>query len=1025
MMAAPSWAVGSDDSLWDLMRYPDPTRRPAAPPKPQAGLAGIAGANQISSVAGARKAHKKMTGMLGWFEQMGSEMRTFSKRLNSDVKVRGFKSFGLHMESIGGNRDSYQNAQYYGQRSAFGAFDNTDMTISGKLGGIFNFETRVNNNLYRNPNDNRMSLNYATKGWKFDAGDIQAGITGNSLMDFSRSLRGVQTSFDIGRVLKLTTLYSHTRAQTRTITIQGANRSGPYYVYAGQVVDGTAKVRVNNREMKPGEDYTLSPLTGELNFLKGFIVGELDVIAISFESFGFNQAPGLITGWRGDLNILKGAKLGFSYLNQGAPNRNGSNNTFSEQFRGFSNPATPYVLTYPVDMVVVRNAKNEITSATPRYPMTVTVDGFPRFYDKDFVVDPILRNRVFFRAAISGESVITIQYVPERVDEVPADRKVMGFDSSFKLGLLGNVNFETASSAITFSNRTINGTAWQARGDMAFLKDTLRLNWNARDIGSTFTAIESPGFRQNEKAGTLSVDYQALKNLRFNAMYERARRPSYSYSGTSTFGGTTTTPTSYDSFTQMNFGFNWQVGKDGQLNYMKNTSKTLMGAGGRTDYNVENLQMNYTLGRVGLEAGLSKNINRSTGNFTGTSGSALSLLGTNSTIARFGLRWRAGETLNFTSTLSNSAIKNSDGSNNTARDVALGAEYAPLKNLRFNLQYALQDSGTRSLLNNSTTGTGSGTSAQVIASAVQRMTAVSRQIGGGGLGTNLGGGLGGGLGTGSTGGVGGFSTGFNTGYFGGGFNSGLGGFGNYSGGFGSGISPGGIGYGASFGGNSRNLTFLMNYQPSPSLTLDLQLNNASSQGDYLFNSKRNDATVGITYTSGDRWSVTSSISMQKVAYIGSEGGTNSNMFFINLRSKPFGGKFTANLGYQNMLTNTKTPGTGSGTGTGAGSGLGTGTGTGFGAFTGGASNLNAMTMRLEYPLWKSNILYFQFDNALSGGYLASTQRTMLLGVDFDVFQNLRFTLGLRHMSYTSTDSTQSGNYNFRVNSLDADLNFRF
>src|SRR5207248_8526618 len=138
--------------------------------------------------------------------------------------------------------------QYYGRRGLGGMYDRTDLTITGKIGGLINIETRLANDLYGNPNDNRISLNYASKHFKIDAGDITGSVQGNSLIDFSRTLKGVQFSSDILRGVKISGLMSQPKAQTRTMTLPGSNGPGPYYVYAGQIVDGSVHVRVNNRD---------------------------------------------------------------------------------------------------------------------------------------------------------------------------------------------------------------------------------------------------------------------------------------------------------------------------------------------------------------------------------------------------------------------------------------------------------------------------------------------------------------------------------------------------------------------------------------------------------------------------------------------------------------------------------------------------------------------------------------------------------------------------------------------------------
>src|SRR5581483_747138 len=105
-------------------------------------------------------------------------------------------------------------------------------------------------------------------------------------------LRGMQITSQWAPQFKSTLLYSQTKAETRTITIPGNNSSGPYYVYAGQIVEGSDQVRVDNRAMVRGKDYTLDTFTGELNFLSnpgngnpsGSVIRASQTIAITFET---------------------------------------------------------------------------------------------------------------------------------------------------------------------------------------------------------------------------------------------------------------------------------------------------------------------------------------------------------------------------------------------------------------------------------------------------------------------------------------------------------------------------------------------------------------------------------------------------------------------------------------------------------------------------------------------------------------------------------------------------------------------
>jgi hypothetical protein len=996
----------AQNTLWDLLRIGDPEKPAALPPT----LRQVALASQqkvqepkidprTGQMNSAKPPAKRRTGMIGFFDNLGDAFRRIGKQTNSDLKVQGQHNLGFHMESISGSSESYQNAIYRGRRGLGGGYNNTDLTIQGKIGGIINFETRYSNSLYGNPYDNRLSLNYATSRFKIDAGDIQGSIVGNSLIDFSRTLKGIQLSADLFKGLRLTTLYSETKSQPRTITLEGANRSGPYYVYAGLIVDGSERVRVNNRDMVKGEDYTLDPYTGELNFLKGLIIHTFDTIAVTYETYDYNQTPGMLTGWRADMTMLKSFKLGATYLSQTSSANRRPERYKTEQFYGYNNPDTPYVLEFPVDAVLIKDADGKIIGITPKQPMTVTVGALPQVYGTDYALDPLRPNRLYFKLPIPSTQIIKVSYVPANTSEMPGDRNVLGMDASFLLGKTGTIVAEFASSGVSLADRNVSGRATQIRGDMAFLKNRLRWNWNLRDISPNFTAIESPGFRRNERGLTTSVDYQASSTLKLNANFERTKRPSYNFSS---LGGSSSyaTASGLDDYTGITFAVNWRLGSAGQLSFNHNEMTTRLYQGGKSSFLTDTLNFSYNYKSLGATVSVGRNASSSintvgnnaggTGTGTGTSYSYNS----DSLLSRLNLTWRASDTVTFDALFSNSQV-NMSGRRTNAQDMTFAAKLNPLKNLQLSLGYQLQDSGGVSLYGN-TDNTGTGRSRQ-------------------GIGTGLGTGLGTGPGSYAN--------------FGGGYNNNLGNFGNYSGGFYSGGSSFSSFGGSSFGGRSRAFNFALSYQPWNSLTLDLNYNNADSEGDYLYNSKRDDISFNIGYNMGERLSINTNFSLQNVRYIGSAGGTRSNLMSFYVRSKPVG-RLSAIVSYQMMRTDSTifTP-RDSGTGTGTGTGDPYTGGNPFyngGAFFGsGGTNLNSISLRLEYPVWRGNNLFFQLDNADSSGYLAGNQRTWMLGMDFPLTNNMRFTLGWRDQSYLSRDSSLGSNFSYRVRSLDADIGMRF
>ncbi len=1050
MPAATPAAAATPPTIWELLRDGDPLHKRVGIPtsiqqavrNAQPDIDPETGKPKMVAVAKPRKKH---TGMLGFFDSMHDTFATVGKKLHSDIKIRGNQSIGFHNEAVSGSGQTYQADNYFGQRGLGGGYNQTDLTISGKVLGIFNFETHYNNNPYGNPYENRLSLNYASKHFKLDAGDITGSITGNSLIDFSRTLKGIEVAADVLKGVKVTTLMSQTKASPRTVVLNGTNGPGPYYVYAGQIVDGSVHVRVNNKDMVLGKDFTLDLYTGQLQFTAGTIINPQDVIAVTFETYGYGQQPGTIFGLRTDLRLFKGSKMGVTMLTENSGSKSSAPQSRTEKFYG-QDSTQPYVLMFPVDLIILKRDSNGlVTDAQPRYPMTVTVNGQPQVYGVQYLVNPNLPNQVFFKQSFPAASQIPIDitYTPVSTNEAPGNRKVMGVDALLPVGHVGNIVAEYANSGYDLSSNKISGSAMQVRGDFRFLKDRLHTSFNLRNISPSFTSIESVGFNQNDKGLTLASDWLITKGLKLTATMEHSKRPSYDYSslintGTSGFG----TAVGADDFSSINLGLNWQLGRAGQLNFAHTGMNTNLAAGGTTKYNTDSLGFAYNFKSLGVDLQLSKNSNYSSSlsNTTGTTTTtttttpftSLSAYSGDSLSERMGLKWRASDWLSFTGVVANSKVNNTSGQNNDAKNMQLNAEVKPLRSMTLRFGYQLSDSGGYSIYGNNTTGTTTGTTptgttGSTTAKSIFGFPAyLTRQTGS--------------IYTPPT-----SITGVGA-YTGGGYNSNLGGFGNYSGGFYTpGLSSGFTATG--FAGKSRTINASMDYQPFRRLNLNFTWNQATSQGDYSFNSSSNNLGLNLSYTLGERLAVSSSFTTQHIAYIGTTGGTTSNMMFFNVRGRPFG-RLTTTLSYQIMRSNssganttTTTPTTvttnpllngvlpvGTGT-TGTNTGIidpTTGLPAGYGTLTGyGATNLDSYSIRLEYPLFRGNNLFFQFDNAGSTGYLASLQRTLAFGINFAMTQNMGFTLGWRDQMHIDQSGTTTGSYNYHVRSLDADINMHF
>ncbi len=964
-------ATDKAESPWDIMRRIR-TLTPSEV-KQQRADQSKAGAKKPKKVKGGKapfegETPKKSDRLLGGLR---SKLQRIGEQTKSEVKLQGSHNLGFHMEQVNGSRDAYDSSQYLGRKALGGGYTSTDLAVRGKLFGILNFETHYSDYLYGSPYDNRLSLDYVTRDYKVNAGDIQAGLTGNSLIGFSKSLKGIQVTANLARNLRLTSLVSKSKAQTRTVTLNGANRSGPYYVFAGQIVDGSERVRVNNRELVKGTDYTLDPYTGELNFLNGLIVHELDTIAVTFEVYNYGQSGGAIMGWRADYGGTSGPKVGFSMLSQVSGSNKGVISR-TEQFYGYNSATTPYTLELPVDVTLVYDTAGKLTGCTPKYPMTVTVGTLPQAYGTDFVVDPLLPNRVYFQLPIPSTQIIRITYTPVTSTETQGDRQVMGFDAQMAMGKSGTITAEMASSKLSLSGGPSSGTAVQIRGENRLAGEKLRLNWVYKNISPAFTAVESPGFNRNERGIQTDIAYTPSKRVSITANYQRSRRPQYSYSTSSTGG--LAASTGMDDYNQNGITGKWELGK-GSLSVSHNSMNTTYSGGtGNSVMQSDTLAYTTNTGPWGIDLSLGRNVNRSSGSYSSSVGATATSYNTDALTSRLGLRWKPGERYSVDAQISDSIMKSGTGGSNNALDLQLTGRVVPMKALQLTLNLQKQDSGGYSIFNNTTGST---------ATAPGLMQRLQSYYTGGGT------------------------------YGGGGFNTGLGGSGNYSGGFNSGYY--GMGSG-SFGGNSRMMGLTASYQPAGALSIEAQVRTSASAGDYMYNSKRNDLSMSATYNAGERLSLSSGLMLQKVTYLGTEGGSNNMGVFINARGKPWGKLVTdLSVSVQNTTSTATTDTTGTGGYTG-------GYGTYFGS---GGTNLASVRTRLEYPVWHATNVFAEYEHSNSTGYLAALARRFNMGLVFDMGRQLRLQVGMRHQQSISHDTSTSGNYSYSVSSFDADLGLNF
>lgn len=604
--------------------------------------------------------------------------RTLAEEFQRKVQLSGSKRIGFHIARIQGDRNAYRDSYYFGQGGR-PVTDFTELSIIGtKVFGLLNFNWRLSNSPFSTPLDRRVSITYERGGTRLDLGDITASLGGNELVSFTKTLRGValSTSPLPKSSLRISGIYSETRATARTSVIYGNDSGGPYYLNASQILDGSERVRVDGREMVRGRDYEIDYFTGLLTFKEGIIIPRTSTILVSFEAEGFNEPAGRITGWRIDAP-LGALKLGAISLRQDARSSSGLR-TKTERFYGYGNPLSPYELQYPVE---------------PGSAVIATVDGVPQQQgtkrgEGDFFVDPDIPYRVYFNRAIPATSIISITYIPRMTGNFNiGSRQVLGYDLNWQFGRLGGISLYAASSSAQRGTSLLQGQARMLNANL----NLGRIRWNTvwRDIDPDFVTVDSVGFRRQEKGYSHSLEYQGDRLFQARVTFDRVQVPDYlgSYlSGAQRTGSASVSNTALDAtlslpkMPQVRFSFLQQSNQSGS--YGSNQTRN------------HSLSLSQQWGKVSLSLDWLATRANSVSNFTSNTGTVTTntYSSSNETI-RLTWSWNQSERLTLNGVIARARTSSGNSSSN-AQDWSIGLRWSPWRSLSVGYQYVLRDSGT-------------------------------------------------------------------------------------------------------------------------------------------------------------------------------------------------------------------------------------------------------------------------------------------------------------------------------------------
>lgn len=433
----------------------------------------------------------------------------------------------------------YQNNNNFVNTRPLGPFQqNLDLHVQGKLLNLFDVNATLTNDKFRASQQQFVGLNFEDgKGTKLSLGDVNATLSGNELVSFSRNLQGLLVSREFGKGAsggKLTGVASITRALTRRGNFQGNGTTGPYFVNAQQIMQGSETILLNGQKLAPGQDYKLDYFTGQLDMLNSRILNRQDTVEYTYEAQSFNTQAGVLTGLRYDLPQTGKTTMGFTILNQkaGAGGVRGAAKLVTQYFPVVGDINYRYFLDSPP-----QGGK----PTAVRYQNRLLTEGIDYAYNASL---NYLQLRVALPpdTSITGISSLAADYTPTVQAGVGGDRRVFGFDAATALPGNGRVNLQLGQSDGADKTRSGMGvtlaTTFQSPANA---KRTWTLTNTLRNIEPGFSSIDSTSsaFLRAEQTLATNFTYNPGKLWDATVRLSEGKQGSSGLTSTGTGAGTT------------------------------------------------------------------------------------------------------------------------------------------------------------------------------------------------------------------------------------------------------------------------------------------------------------------------------------------------------------------------------------------------------------------------------------------------------------------------------------------------------
>lgn len=359
-----------------------------------------------------------------------------------NLTISGSATFSYHSSKVvSGSGQVFASDNYFLSRK-FNQY--TSLHISGELMPRLKIEANISDYGFSNI-DNTWVLTYEAPFGNISVGDMNVSLGPGPLALFNRRLQGVKVEGSLRKgEVEYKLVGTRIRAGFKVDVIRGQDSTGPYYLSCSPVVDGSEVVKVDERVMVRGVDYTIDYLLGVINFSPVNIIPSTSTIVVSYEYVpGRQGGPGTIVGFevKGLLGRgLSGTLAVVEQKSKAVGGTMGQPREEVEDFFGADSPG-PYFLAFrPIE----------------RWSERVTVDGVLQERDRDYTIN-YETGMIMFTKLIPSSSTVVVRYryLPGAGRSSPG-RRVVGIELTGKLGEGLSLALAAAFSQGTAPSETIH-----------------------------------------------------------------------------------------------------------------------------------------------------------------------------------------------------------------------------------------------------------------------------------------------------------------------------------------------------------------------------------------------------------------------------------------------------------------------------------------------------------------------------------------------------------------------------------------